>query len=236
MMQTDFEAKCKAWKSHLYKSQHLQTNKSDGKSIIHRLHSWVKTKVCVEVYEKIKQRRYLLFGGVLGHHVAEVLLLHLSLLLAHVLLVLLRHSHRIELQLLGSQSHLHALGVSSQPGYSSHLARSSRLKKEREMSEPGWKKCLKIGLLFHWHCAALINRPRGLQCKQGRSGRPKSDFYLMKLWAHRWAGGEITAWHNRARITAPSWGLKPGLGGACAFQTDDQTGQINARLRPQTLL
>lgn len=52
---------------------------------------------------------YLLFGSVLGHHVAEVLLLHLGLLLSDVLLVLLRHGHGVQLQLLWSQRHLYAL-------------------------------------------------------------------------------------------------------------------------------
>lgn len=52
---------------------------------------------------------YLLFGSVLSHHIAEVLLLHLGLLLSHVLFVLLGHGHRVQLQLFWSQGHLHSL-------------------------------------------------------------------------------------------------------------------------------
>lgn len=52
---------------------------------------------------------YLLFGSVLSHHVAEVFFLHLGLLLSDVLLVLLRHGHGVQLQLLWSQGHLYAL-------------------------------------------------------------------------------------------------------------------------------
>lgn len=54
---------------------------------------------------------YLLFGSVFSHHVAEVLFLHLGLLLSDVLLVLLRHGHGVQLQLLRSQGHLYALGL-----------------------------------------------------------------------------------------------------------------------------
>lgn len=68
---------------------------------------------------------HLLFGGVLGHHVAEVLFLHL--LLSDVLLVLLRHGHGVELQLLRCQSHLHPLRVSAQPRDSAHLTARHRL-------------------------------------------------------------------------------------------------------------
>lgn len=68
---------------------------------------------------------HLLFGGVLGHHVAEVLFLHL--LLSDVLLVLLRHGHGVELQLLRRQSHLHPLRVSAQPRDSAHLTAGHRL-------------------------------------------------------------------------------------------------------------
>ncbi len=73
---------------------------------------------------------HLLFGGVLGHHVTEVLLLHL--LLSDVLLVLLRHGHGVELQLLRRQSHLHPLRVSTHPRDSAHLTAGHRLQEARE--------------------------------------------------------------------------------------------------------
>ena len=50
-----------------------------------------------------------LFGGVSGHHVGQVLLLQLRLLLAHRLLVLGLHGCRVQVELLRVQGHLHPL-------------------------------------------------------------------------------------------------------------------------------
>ena len=50
-----------------------------------------------------------LFGGVSGHHVGQVLLLQLRLLLAHRLLVLGLHGRRVQVELLRVQGHLHPL-------------------------------------------------------------------------------------------------------------------------------
>lgn len=83
------------------------------------------TRVC-DLTDRVSW--YLLFGGVLSHHVAEVLLLHLGLLLSDVLLVLLGHGHRVQLQLLGGQRHLHAVRLLSSAG----LASSHGLKERKE--------------------------------------------------------------------------------------------------------
>lgn len=74
---------------------------------------------------------YLLFGSVLGHHVTEVLLLHLGLLLPDVLLVLLRHGHGVQLQLLRSQRHLDALRLLA----STRLTTGHGLKTENKKKE-----------------------------------------------------------------------------------------------------
>lgn len=64
---------------------------------------------CLGVSTQILTASHLLFGCMFSHHVAEVLLLHLSLLLPHVFLVLLGHGHGVQLQLLWGQGHLHTL-------------------------------------------------------------------------------------------------------------------------------